>query len=123
MTTSTPWSMAESSRQRSGRSTQPTWLPAPFQRDTSEKRGCYGGGVRSAYQDYADGIPIQLERGWRAHGLGWGYEGVIRRVGRERLPSGREIATENVLTGCGHGHASYSDACECPALPVDARLR
>lgn len=73
--------------------------------------------MRSAYLDHADGLPIQLERGSQAHGLGWGYEGVIRRKGEDRLPSGRTIAVEEVLMGCGHIHADREEAKACDALP------
>ncbi len=72
--------------------------------------------MRSAFLDYADRLPIQLEHGAQAHGLGWGYEGVIRRVGEDRLPSGRVIAVEEVLVGCGHVHADREEAKACDGL-------
>lgn len=57
----------------------------------------------------------RLERGSRAHGAGWGYEGVIREV-RPLPPTAIDV--EEVLIGCGHAHASAADAQACEGLPT-----
>jgi hypothetical protein len=75
--------------------------------------------MASTYADFAAGKEIKLERGYRHHAAGWGYEGVLRHIGEGALPSGRLIATEEVVMGCGGLHATAESAKACEDLPAN----
>lgn len=72
--------------------------------------------MATAFEDFTNGVALKLERGSRAHGLGWGYEGVIRRRMPRQFGSGT-IEAEEVLSVCGHVHATKDDARDCDSLP------